>query len=64
MVSDRGVSCPLGSSMYGRSDEVGKNGDGEEGREWRLPGFLYADDLVLGGELEVLKEIKIWKLFY
>ena len=24
----------------------------EEGREWRLPGFLYADDLVLCGELE------------
>ena len=24
----------------------------EEGREWRLPGLLYADDLVLCGELE------------
>ena len=24
----------------------------EEGREWRLPGFLYADDLVLCGESE------------
>ena len=24
----------------------------KEGREWRLPGFLYADDLVLCGELE------------
>ena len=23
-----------------------------EGREWRLPGLLYADDLVLCGELE------------
>ena len=24
----------------------------EEGREWRLNGLLYADDLVLGGESE------------
>ena len=24
----------------------------EDGREWRLPGLLYADDLVLCGELE------------
>ena len=24
----------------------------EEGREWRLPGLLYADDLVLLGESE------------
>ncbi|MCQ7056811.1 hypothetical protein, partial [Clostridioides difficile] len=24
----------------------------KEGREWRLPGFLYADDLVLCGESE------------
>ena len=24
----------------------------DEGREWRLPGLLYADDLVLCGELE------------
>ena len=24
----------------------------EEGREWRLPGILYADDLVLCGESE------------
>ena len=24
----------------------------EEGREWRLPGLLYADDLVLYGKLE------------
>ena len=37
--------------IYGRSDE-GENGDGEEGREWRLPGLLYADDLVLCGESE------------
>ena len=39
--------------IYGLSDEGGKNGDGEgvryqeEGRELRLPGLLYADDLVL-----------------
>ena len=25
----------------------------DEGREWRLPGLLYADNLVLCGELEV-----------
>ena len=24
----------------------------EEGREWRLPGLMYADDLVLCGESE------------
>ena len=24
----------------------------EDGREWRLPGLLYADELVLCGELE------------
>ena len=30
----------------------GENRDKEEGREWRLPGLLYADDLVLFGELE------------
>ena len=35
--------------MYGHSDEEGGNGDR---REWRLPGFLYADDLVWCGELE------------
>ena len=39
-------------NTYGRSDEGGENGDGEEGREWRLPGLLYADDLVLCGESE------------
>ena len=37
--------------IYGRSDG-GENGDGEEGREWRLPGLSYADDLVLCGESE------------
>ena len=44
---------PLGlQCIYGRSDEGGENEDGEEGRELRLPGFLYADDLVLCGESE------------
>ena len=42
-----GVHC-----IYGSNDEGGENGDGEEGREWRLPGLLYADDLVLCGESE------------
>ena len=36
--------------IYGYSGEGDENGDGEEGREWRLPGLLYADDLVLCGE--------------
>ena len=36
--------------IYGRSDEGGENG--EEGREWRLPGLLCADDLALCGESE------------
>ena len=30
--------------IYKHSDERGENGDGE-GREWRLTGLLYADDL-------------------
>ena len=30
----------------------GENGDEEEGREWRLPGILYAYNLVLCGALE------------
>ena len=34
--------------IYGCGDKRGENGDGEEGREWRLPGILYAD----AGELE------------
>ena len=36
--------------IYGFSDEGGGNVDGEEGREWRLPGLLYADELALFGE--------------
>ena len=35
-----------------RGQEVGGVRFMEEGREWRLPGFLYADDLVLRGDLE------------
>ena len=38
--------------IYGWSDGGGENGDWEEGREWRLPGLLCADDLVLCGESE------------
>ena len=38
--------------VYGCSDEGGENGDGKKGRGWRLPGLLYADDLVLWCELE------------
>ena len=46
--------------IYGCSDEGSQDGDGKEGsellnygREWTLPGHLYADDLVLCGESEV-----------
>ena len=38
--------------IYVGSDERGENGDGKEEREWRLPVFLYADDIVLCGETE------------
>ena len=37
--------------IYGCNDGS-EDGDGKEGREWRLPGLLYADDLFLCGELE------------
>ena len=43
--------------VYGCSDERGKIGDGEEGREWRLPGFFYTNNLVLCGESE--EELKV-----
>ena len=36
--------------IYGRRDERSEKGGGEEGREWRLPDLLYADDLVLCNE--------------
>ena len=38
--------------IYERDDGGDENGDVEEGREWRLPGLLYADDLVLCSEPE------------
>ena len=38
--------------IYGCSDERNENEYGKEGREWRLPGLLYVDDLVLCCELE------------
>ena len=38
--------------ICGHRDEGGTNGDGKEGREWRLPGLSYADDLVLCRKLE------------
>ena len=41
--------------INGRSDEEDENGDGKEGREWRLPGLLYADDMVLCGVSENLR---------
>ena len=37
----------------GCSNEGGNNEDGEEGREWRLPGFLYVDYLILCGEADL-----------
>ena len=50
--------------VYGCSNERGENRDGEnglrfleEGREWRLPGLLYAGDLVLCGESE--RDLKV-----
>ena len=33
-------------------DERGKSVGGEEGREWRLPGFFYVGDLILCDEME------------
>ena len=38
--------------IYGHTIERDENGDGEEGREWRLPSVLHADDFVLYGESE------------
>ena len=35
--------------IYGWGHERSEDGDGEEGREWRLPDLLYADELVLFG---------------
>ena len=38
--------------IYGSSSEGGNNEDGKEVRELGLPGFLYANNLVLCGESE------------
>ena len=38
--------------ICGYIDERGEKGGGEEGREWRLPDLLNADDLDLCDELE------------
>ena len=43
--------------IWMHNDERSENGDGKEGREWRLPGLLYADDLVLYGKL--VEDIKV-----
>ena len=39
-------------SIYGWSNEGGEDGDGKDGREWRQPALLYANDLILCGESE------------
>ena len=44
------INSPWLFNVY--MDEGGEDGDGKEGREWRLPGLLYADDLVICGESE------------
>ena len=47
--------------IYRRRTEGGENEYGsifEEGIEWRLPGLLYADDLVLCGESE--EGVRFW----
>ena len=48
------VQCILGWNDERGEDGMGRRGVGfmEDGREWRLPGLLYADDLVLCGESE------------
>ena len=38
--------------MSGSSMMRGDSGDGKEGREWRLPGLLYPDNLVICGKSE------------
>ena len=38
--------------IYRLSDGGGEDEGGKAGREWRLPGLLYAHDLVLCGESE------------
>ena len=39
--------CIMSPLLFnGRSDEGDENRNGEEGREWRLAGLLYADDWI------------------
>ena len=38
--------------IYGWTNEGGEDGDGKEGRDWRISGLSYAEDLVLCGESE------------
>ena len=45
-------------NICGCSDEKGENRDGKEEREWRLPGILYANNLVLCGESE--EDLRHW----
>ena len=46
------IMSPWLFNVYMSAVMRGKNGDGKEGRQWRLPGLLYADELVLCGESE------------
>ena len=50
----RGIDHPTWRKPQGACTvkEIDENGDAKEGREWRLPGLLYADDLILCGESE------------
>ena len=47
---------PVGGGWIGEGGEDGMGRSGvkylEEGREWRLTSLLYADDLVVCGEME------------
>ena len=62
------MKCPLGCSLYiwmGVIKEVkmviGRRGVSflEDGREWGLPGLLYADDLVLCGDSEEDRRVMV-----
>ena len=49
---DKAILCPLVSqNIYGCNDERGENGDGEDGRQSRLPDIMYVDDLIFCGKL-------------
>ena len=62
-IGERCVLCPLSSLIYiyvrtymMKELKMGMGRRGvtfqKEGKEWRLSGLLYVDDLVLGGESE------------